>query len=121
MKALLLAVSLFLASFAKVSAQDTLTPAQMREDFAYMMEQYERIHPNPTWSLGEERYDELKQQTLARLDHPMTQLDFWHIIARWNQHFDGHTMLGWPELPPSKQITMSVMAFPPYKIGRAHV
>jgi len=98
------------------SAQDTLTAAQMREDFTYMMEQYERVHPNPTWSLGGERYNELKQQTLAQLDHPMTQLDFWRIIARWNQYFDGHTMLGWPELPPSKQITMSVMAFPPYSV-----
>ena len=103
-------------SMSITSAQDTLTSAQMREDFVYMMEQYERIHPNPTWSLGEERYNELKQQTLAQLDHPMTQLDFWRIIARWNQHFDGHTMLGWPELPPSKQITMSVMAFPPYSV-----
>ena len=98
------------------SAQDTLTSAQMREDFVYMMEQYERVHPNPTWSLGEVRYNELKKQTMAQLDHPMTQLDFWRIIARWNQHFDGHTMLGWPELPPSKQITMSVMAFPPYSV-----
>ena len=51
-----------------ISAQDTLTVAQMQEDFNYMMEQYERIHPNPTWSLGEERYNELKRQTLERLD-----------------------------------------------------
>ena len=87
----LLVVSLLLSSFAKLSAQDTLTPAQIREDFNYMMEQYERIHPNPTWSLGGVRYNELKQQTLAQLDHPMTQLDFWRIIARWNQYFDGHT------------------------------
>ncbi len=62
-----------------VSAQDTLTQAQMREDFNYMMEQYEHIHPNPTWSLGEESYSELKRQTLAQLDHPMTQLDFWRM------------------------------------------
>ncbi len=103
-------------SMSITSAQDTLTSAQMREDFVYMMEQYERVHPNPTWSLGEVRYNELKKQTMAQLDHPMTQLDFWRIIARWNQHFDGHTMLGWPELPPSKQITMSVMAFPPYSV-----
>ena len=103
-------------SMSVASAQDTLTPSQMREDFNYMMEQYERVHPNPTWSLGEESYSELKQQTLAQLDHPMTQFDFWRIIARWNQHFDGHTMLGWPELPPSKQITRSVMAFPPYSV-----
>ena len=115
MKKTLLLATLLLAALA-ASAQDTLTVAQMREDFNYMMEQYERIHPNPTWSLGEESYSELKQQTLAQLDHPMTQLDFWRIIARWNQHFDGHTMLGWPELPPSKQITMSVMAFPPYSV-----
>jgi hypothetical protein len=79
---------LFVLSMSVASAQDTLTPAQMREDFNYMMEQYEHIHPNPTWSLGEESYSELKQQTLAQLDHPMAQLDFWRIIARWNQHFD---------------------------------
>ena len=100
-------------SMSVASAQDTLTPAQMREDFAYMMEQYERIHPNPTWSLGEERYNELKQQTLARLDHPMTQLDFWRIIARWNQHFDGHTHVGWPTIPP---MPAGEMAFPPKSI-----
>jgi len=29
-----------------VKAQDTLTPAQLQDDFDYMMEQYERIHPN---------------------------------------------------------------------------
>ena len=78
-------ILLFLVlSMSVASAQDTLTPAQMREDFNFMMEQYEHIHPNPTWSLGEESYSELKQQTLAQLDHPMTQLDFWRIIARWN-------------------------------------
>jgi len=107
------ALSVFVST---ISAQDTLTVAQMQEDFNYMIEQYERIHPNPTWSLGEERYNELKQQTLAQLDRQMPLLDFWRIIARWNQHFDGHTMLGWPELPPSKQITRSVMAFPPYSV-----
>ncbi len=107
------ALSVFVST---ISAQDTLTVAQMQEDFNYMIEQYERIHPNPMWSLGEERYNELKQQTLAQLDRQMPLLDFWRIIARWNQHFDGHTMLGWPELPPSKQITRSVMAFPPYSV-----
>ena len=96
-----------------VSAQDTLTQAQMREDFNYMMEQYEHIHPNPTWSLGEESYSELKQQTLAQLDHPMTQLDFWRIIARWNQHFDGHTHVGWPTIPP---MPAGMIAFPPKSI-----
>ena len=96
-----------------VSAQDTLTQAQMREDFNYMMEQYEHIHPNPTWSLGEESYSELKQQTLAQLDHSMTQLDFWRIIARWNQHFDGHTHVGWPTIPP---MPAGMIAFPPKSI-----
>ena len=100
-------------SMSVASAQDTLTATQMREDFNYMMEQYERIHPNPTWSLGEERYNELKQQTLARLDHPMTQLDYWRIIARWNQHFDGHTHVGWPTIPP---MPAGEMAFPPKSI-----
>ena len=95
------------------STQDTLTQAQMREDFNYMIEQYERIHPNPTWSLGEESYSELKQQTLAQLDHPMTQLDFWRIIARWNQHFDGHTHVGWPTIPP---MPAGMIAFPPKSI-----
>lgn len=113
MKALLLAVSLLLAFIAKGSAQDTFTPAQMREDFSYMMEQYERVHPNPTWSLGEVRYNELKQQTLARLDHPMTQLGFWRIIARWNQHFDGHTHVGWPTISP---MPAGMMTFPPKSI-----
>ncbi len=100
-------------SMSVASAQDTLTPAQMREDFAYMMEQYERIHPNPTWSLGEERYNELKQQTLVQLDRPMTQLDFWRIIARWNQHFDGHTHVGWPTISP---MPAGMIAFPPKSI-----
>ncbi len=100
-------------SMSVASAQDTLTATQMREDFNYMMEQYERIHPNPTWSLGEERYNELKQQTLARLDHPMTQLDYWRIIARWNQHFDGHTRVGWPTIPP---MPAGMIAFPPKSI-----
>ena len=96
------------------SAQDTLTPAQMREDFNYMMEQYERIHPNPTWSLGEVRYNELKKQTMAQLDHPMTQLDFWRIIARWNQYFDGHTQVGFP--PTAPRMPEGMMVFPPYSI-----
>ena len=98
-------------SMSVASAQDTLTPAQMREDFAYMMEQYERIHPNPTWSLGEVRYNEPKQQTLARLDHPMTQLDFWRIIARWNQYFDGHTHVWFP--PSAPRMPEGMMVFPP--------
>ena len=101
-------------SMSVASAQDTLTPAQMREDFNYMMERYERVHPNPTWSLGEERYNELKQQTLARLDHPMTQIDFWRIIARWNQHFDGHTHVGFP--PSAPRMPEGMMVFPPYSI-----
>ncbi len=96
------------------SAQDTLTQAQMREDFNYMMEQYEHIHPNPTWSLDEESYSELKQQTLAQLDHPMTQLDFWRIIARWNQYFDGHTHVGFP--PSAPRMPEGMMVFPPYSI-----
>ncbi|MBP5677285.1 MAG: hypothetical protein J6W88_02165, partial [Bacteroidales bacterium] len=101
-------------SMSVASAQDTLTPSQMREDFSYMMEQYERIHPNPTWSLGEESYSELKQQTLAQLDHPMTQFDFWRIIARWNQHFDGHTQVGFP--PTAPRMPEGMMVFPPYSI-----
>ena len=64
------------AQASYVWAQDTLTVAQIQEDFNYMIEQYERIHPNPTWSLGEEQYNELKQQTLAQLDRPMPLLDF---------------------------------------------
>lgn len=94
-------------------SQDTLSPAQMREDFRYMMEQYERIHPNPTWSLDKERYNELKQQTLAQLDHPMSHFDFWRIIARWNQYFDGHTHVGWPTIP---SMPAGMMAFPPKSI-----
>ena len=108
-------ILLFLVlSMSIASAQDTLTAAQMQEDFAYMMEQYERIHPNPTWSLGEESYNELKRQTLARFDHPMTQLDYWRIIARWNQHFDGHTHVGFP--PSAPRMPEGMMVFPPYSI-----
>ena len=35
------ALSVFVST---ISAQDTLTVAQMQEDFNYMIEQYERIH-----------------------------------------------------------------------------
>lgn len=93
--------------------QKMLTVEQMREDFTYMMEQYERIHPNPTWSLGEERYSKLKQQTLERLDHPMSTSDFWKIIARWNQHFDVHTWLSRLAVPIPQQ---GEMAFPPNSV-----
>lgn len=113
MKKLFLLGAMVCSLFLGAAAQDTLTVVQMREDFTYMMEQYERIHPNPMWSLGEERYKELKQQTLARLDHPMTQFDFWLIIARWNQYFDGHTHVGWPTITP---MPMGMMAFPPKSI-----
>ncbi len=98
-----------------ISAQDTLTVAQMQEDFNYMIEQYERIHPNPMWSLGEERYNELKQQTLAQLDRQMPLLDFWRIIARWNQHFDGHTQLAWPA-KQSSGASENVTPFPPKSV-----
>jgi len=106
------ALSVFVST---ISAQDTLTVAQMLEDFNYMMEQYERIHPDPTWSLGEERYNELKQQTLAQLDRPMPLLDFWRIIARWNQHFDGHTQLAWPA-KQSSGASGNVTPFPPKSV-----
>ncbi|MBR1549546.1 MAG: hypothetical protein IJ634_02805 [Bacteroidales bacterium] len=112
MKKTLFLFAIICATRLEASAQDTLTVSQMREDYTYMMEQYERIHPNPTWSLGEERYSELKQQTLAQLDHPMTQLDFWKVIARWNQYFDGHTHVGWP----TTTFPMGMMAFPPKSI-----
>ena len=95
-------------------AQSKLSPAQLQEDFNQMMEQYERIHPNPTWSLGGERYNELKRQTLERLDRPMTQLDFWRVIAQWNQHFDGHTRVGFPQMVP--QMPEGMMVFPPMSI-----
>ena len=114
MKKALFVCTVFSVLVATISAQDTLSPARMREDFNYMMERYERVHPNPTWSLGEVRYNELKQQTLARLDHPMTQLDFWRVIARWNQHFDGHTHVGFPSTAP--RMPEGMMVFPPYSI-----
>lgn len=78
------------------------------------MGQYERIHPNPTWSLGKERYNDMKRQTLAQLDHPMTQIDFWRVIARWNQYFDGHTRVGFPSMVP--QMPEGMMVFPPQSI-----
>lgn len=97
-------------------AQELLSPAQMREDFNYMMEQYERIHPDPAWSLGPDRYTEMKQQTLARLDHEMPPFEFWRIIGRWNQYFDGHTQVLCPQENPQLDDRDGLMAFPPYSI-----
>lgn len=113
MKKGILFLSLLILTAQVCLSQDTLTADQMRVDFTYMMGQYESIHPNPAWSLGGERYNDMKRQTLAQLNHPMTHLDFWKVIAQWNQYFDGHTLLNWPQAGRTPE---NVTPFPPKSI-----
>ena len=43
----------------------------------------------------------------------MTQFDFWLVIGKWNQYFDGHTAVGWPNIPDSKNWKEGQCPFPP--------
>ena len=113
--AVLLSVMLSAISFSY--GQDSIfSPDEMKEDFLYMMNQYERIHPEPYRLMGEKRYKRMKKNTLRHIRKPMSHLDFWMIIGEWNQYFDGHTEIGLPTVPASKEWRTGQIAFPPHSV-----
>ena len=88
------------AQGSEKSREDSLikyNPEQMISDFDYLFETLESIHPDLYFYTTKDSIDVLRKKAIERLNHPMTSVEFWKIIApvvvKLN---DGHTAIYFP-------------------------
>ncbi len=86
------------ATVAAADLDRKYTPEQLRADFNALTATAEHIHPD-IGAVTDATYPQLKARTLAALDHPMTRLEFWRLIAPavGRGYSDGHTELMYPD------------------------
>jgi len=77
----------------------------LRKDVLYALEQIALIHPDPYARVDKQKFDQLANQRLAELRHPMTLRQFYLLLAPLIKEMkDAHTYLHllparWPQLP----------------------
>lgn len=72
-----------------------ISVTQLRADFAFLTKTVEHVHPDVTAITTPATYSQKKAETLALIDHPMTRMEFYRILAPFtgSNYNDGHTEL----------------------------
>src|SRR5262245_46120353 len=83
--ALVLPVVVFVAPTTRAATLplDTLrfTPAELRDDFAIARHAYEEGHPGLYRFVSKRELDRVFADAERQLDHPMTAVEFWRVLA----------------------------------------
>lgn len=76
---------------------DTYTPVELAEDLHELRRVVEEVHPHPYGQHSEAEIDVVVDRLTARVDHPMTRLEFYPLAAELAAAFgDSHTSVQAP-------------------------
>ena len=88
-------LSLFCLSIAPLLVAQTIEPEKLREDFRILRSALEEGHPGIYRYTPKAELDSVFDATAARLDRPMTALEFYRVLAPVVAALKcGHTSMG---------------------------
>ncbi|VUT26683.1 MAG: hypothetical protein MOIL_01668 [Candidatus Methanolliviera sp. GoM_oil] len=100
----------------QVPKEGTIAPELLKEDLNFLVKSIEEIHPNPYHSISKEEFYGQKLEVEEKLNRPMTQREFYKLIAPLVDSLkDGHTYVKPPlsetELDKIKVFPLNVSIF----------
>ena len=93
MKARVFTILCFLSLF-QVFAQEIFSSAELRQDFDFIVETIQEVHPRPFTNISEGELRQLQVQVENQLEGPLTKEAFYELIKPYVESFeDDHTMV----------------------------
>ena len=86
-----------LVGYLLIQEEKSIPPDKLKEDAKFLFKTLEETHPNPY------PYLEVKDDVLEKIDHPMSPIEFYNVIAPiidpvTVELSDGHTIVGIPKI-----------------------
>lgn len=88
-------------------------PSALMEDIDFLFETMEQVHPNIYAYVSKDTISQLRQELAARLNSPMTRIEFWKEVAPIVATLrDGHTSLPFPREERVQLVDSAGLIFP---------
>jgi C-terminal processing protease CtpA/Prc len=89
-----------------LKSSDMLEPAEMLEDFAYLVETIENVHPDPYNYIGKDEWDRKKDVLRELLSSPLSAAEFYFALnSLITSVHDAHTILLFEEKDKGLHVT----------------
>ncbi len=87
-------------------SSDTLEPEKMLDDFTYMVEVIESVHPDPYQFMGETEWETRKSEIAHKINEPLTAADYYFALKNLVVSIgDAHTVLHFDEADKGLPLT----------------